>query len=586
MKYKKIKRFIAAVLALTCGFAVFLSSCADTKDENDNAVNNNVEDNTEKNGSDNNNQSGQNDTEVKEIPKPPELPGYYAASTVRDIAPGVVFDEHFRRGINMGNMLEAPEEGEWGVEFKPEFFVMIKERGFDFVRIPIAWHNYLSSSGGKTTIKKYFLSRIKEIVDDALKNDLGVIINIHHFNDMDENPEENQEKLYDIWRIISEQYQNYPATVVFEVFNEPHESLDTKTWNKYQNECVRVIRETNPERKIVVTAGNWGGPTEITDLLLPEDENLILSFHYYDPHNFTHQGAEWNDDMDQYLGTEWLGTDFETRNIDNTFKAVKAWSDAAGLPILLGEFGAYNKADMASRVRWTQFVRESAEYYGFAWSYWEFCSGFGIYDQESEEFFEELANALTGTPTDGNTYATGVGIPKITAERGLGYIGPFTAERSVNILCETWTGMSLYDTEDGTVIIELGGEIPEEWAQAFIILDGLTDTGDGFSHETCELTIRNIDLSISDFCVNLDNNGSLESELLWLSESALQGNSEKVIQNEDGTTTLIFNLESVYSRFKGNGENGFRLKIFIESVPGRGNFDKTGKVEFIKAELK
>jgi len=597
MKYKKIIIFIIAVLFFLCLYSctdkqnielAITSENEETTDMNDSSVpENNIADTDT-----NKNESAVEPTEpaepeIIEVFQAPDIPADFAAANITDIAQGITFDTCFRRGVNMGNMLESPDEGAWGVYFEPEYFALIKQRGFDFVRLPVGWGNHLMLKGDTITIEKKFLERVKYIVDEAVKNDLGIIINIHHYNDMDDYPEKYAERLYKIWRIISTSFQNYPANVVFEIFNEPHNALDTKTWNQYQNECIKIIRETNPSRKIVVTAGDWGGISGIMDLMIPEDENLILSFHCYDPFNFTHQGAEWSDNMDQYLGTEWTGTEFEKKALDNSFRFVKAWSEATGLPVLLGEFGAYSKADMESRINWTAYMREIAEYYGFAWSYWEFCAGFGIYDPNAEEFFEELADALTGTPLNENNYATGIGMPKITAERGLGYFGPFKTERNINIICDSWTGMSLYDTENGTQIIDLGENSVVDWAQAFIILDNLTDTGDGFSHDKCELTIRNINNSITDFCFNLDNNGDFETSIGWYDEKSLKSNTKNIIQNDDGTVTFIFELNKVYRQFKDKCENGIRLKMFIESVPDRvKNYDRQGSVEFIKVELK
>jgi hypothetical protein len=376
---------------------------------------------------------------------------------------------------------------------------------------------------------------------------------------------------------------------VFEIFNEPHDLLNTPAWNKYQNECIRIIRETNPTRKIVVSAGDWGGIGGIMDLILPEDENLILSYHYYDPFNFTHQGADWSmgpGGMDHALGTEWHGTEFEKRSVDNAFKGVKAWSEETGVPVFMGEFGAFSRADIDSRVRWTEFVRETAEYYGFAWSYWEFCSGFGIYDQETGQVFEGLANALTGTPIDNASYAAGTGTPKVAAERTDGYFGPFRTDRDINIICYTWTGISLYDTEHNTQIAEISAENTVDWGRVYIVLDGFTNTGEEFSHDTAELTIRNIDGSITDFCINLEHDG-FETTLLWMNERELTGSSREIIQNDDGTTTFILNLRRVYREFRSRGEDGYRIKIFIESVPDRsGNYDREGRVEFVKVELK
>ena len=602
MKHKKIIKHLTILLILAFGITLILpalSSCTATEQDDAETIGENNSSESENENKDESKEEAETTTPEPttsepiqiEILTPPEIADDSVTANIKDITSGVVFEPNFRRGINMGNMLEAPDEGAWGVTFDPKFFSDIKARGFDFVRLPVGWGNHLVLKGDSIYIDKHFMDRVKYIVDEALKNDLGIIINIHHYSDMDENPDKYYERLYQIWRILSESYQNYPANVAFEIFNEPHGELNTQKWIQYQNECIKIIRETNQTRKIVVSAGDYGGIGGINELIIPEDENLILSFHYYDPFNFTHQGADWADNMEQHLGTEWTGSDFEKKNIENSFKTVKAWSEASGLPVLLGEFGAYSKADMESRVRWTEYMRETAEYYGFAWSYWEYCSGFGIYDQETEEFFEGLVNALTGTPINESVYATGTGSPKITMIREGGYFGPFTVERNINLVCDTWTGMSLSDTDDGTQIIELNENSTMDWAQAFIILDGLTDTGDAFSHDILELTIRNIDGSITDFCFNLDNGDSVETNLVWLSEKQLKGDTavqhHEIKQNDDGTVTFVFDLQRAYKALSGKCENMIRLKMFIESVPDRNkNYDRNGSVEFISAELK
>jgi endoglucanase len=64
----------------------------------------------------------------------------------------------------------------------------------------------------------------------------------------------------------------------------------------------------------------------------------------------------------------------------------------------MSEFGAYDKADMDSRVRWTAFMREQAEERGFSWSYWEFGAGFGVYDRSAQKWNQELLEALVPPP--------------------------------------------------------------------------------------------------------------------------------------------------------------------------------------------
>ena len=75
------------------------------------------------------------------------------------------------------------------------------------------------------------------------------------------------------------------------------------------------------------------------------------------------------------------------------------WGKAHDRPMFLGEFGAYQAGDMASRARWTRCVAREAEKAGLSWAYWEFCSGFGAYDPKAgawRERVEVRAYRMTG----------------------------------------------------------------------------------------------------------------------------------------------------------------------------------------------
>ena len=76
--------------------------------------------------------------------------------------------------------------------------------------------------------------------------------------------------------------------------------------------------------------------------------------------------------------------------------AAKVWSDATRYPIFLGEFGAYNKADMSSRVAFTRLMRDQSEARGIPWSYWELAAGFGVYDPVAHAWRAPLKDALLG----------------------------------------------------------------------------------------------------------------------------------------------------------------------------------------------
>jgi len=291
----------------------------------------------------------------------------------------------FNRCINLGNMLEAPVEGEWGLRVQEFYMETISDAGFDAVRIPIRWSAHADESA-PYEIDDEFFDRIHQIVEWALDADLQVILNVHHYEEMMTHPEEHFERLDALWMQIATSFADYPETVYFELLNEPNNALDNSLWNELYPQLITTIRETNPERQIIVGGDNWNSADSLDGLELPDDtENLIATFHFYLPFQFTHQGAEWAEGSSAWLGIE-FGSEDDFELVETTFDDVAAWSEEHDIPVLLGEFGAYSRADMESRLLYTETVREAAESRDFAWCYWEFASGFGIYDVGSRTF--------------------------------------------------------------------------------------------------------------------------------------------------------------------------------------------------------
>jgi len=305
------------------------------------------------------------------------------------------------RGVNMGNMLEAPSEGEWGPVLKEEYFQVIASKGFTSVRIPIRW-----SAAGRSDpqppykIREDFFKRVDKAINAALATGLAVVINFHHYEEIFINPEAEWERFKAIWRQISKRYKDYPDSLMFEILNEPHGQLTSDKWNKLFNETLSIIRKKNPDRTVIIGTAEWGGAGSLNKLQLPEnDNNLILTAHLYSPFTFTHQGAGWVKGSDAWLGTEWHGTYYDKKAIANELEVVSRYSKTHHIPVYIGEFGAFQKADMASRVRWTSYCARLFEKLGFSWSYWEFCALFGIYDPETQTWREDLLNALISDDT-------------------------------------------------------------------------------------------------------------------------------------------------------------------------------------------
>lgn len=332
-------------------------------------------------------------------------------------------NQRLGRGVNLGNALEAPKEGDWGVVLKDEFFDAVKRAGFDSVRLPVRWSAH-AMTNAPYTIDPEFMKRVDWAVNSALSRNLPVILNIHHYAELYTEPQAQKARFMALWRQLAEHYRNYPDTLVLEIFNEPDDALTPELWNEWLKEAHAIIRQANPTKTIVVGGPNDSWPTYLQFLQLPEnDPNLIVSVHYYFPHEFTHQGAEWfthdkivqmlkdmelvhmaipewatngwTGDSTRWLGTTWTGTDPEKTAVTEAFDIAAAWGKAHHRPINLGEFGSYSKADMESRARWTKCVADTAVERGMSFDYWEFCAAeFGLYDQATHSFRQPLLDAV------------------------------------------------------------------------------------------------------------------------------------------------------------------------------------------------
>lgn len=305
-------------------------------------------------------------------------------------------NQRLGRGINMGNTFEAPSETAWSNPWKPEYFDIMADLGFKHVRIPIRWEpSDRSMANAPYTIYPVFLQRIKEVVDKALDNGMMAIINMHHHEAFFADPAGQMPRFLAQWQQIAEFFKDYPDDLLFEVFNEPHGNISPAMWNTMFADALDVIRVTNPNRVVLMGTADFGGLSGVPHIVLPDDENIILSVHYYSPFEFTHQGAEWvGPHADEWLGTKWNDTRAERESVISEFAGTIAFSKNQKVPIHVGEFGAYSKADMASRARWTTFMARWFEEQGFSWAYWEFSAGYGIYNPQNQTFFTPLVDAL------------------------------------------------------------------------------------------------------------------------------------------------------------------------------------------------
>jgi aryl-phospho-beta-D-glucosidase BglC (GH1 family) len=301
----------------------------------------------------------------------------------------------FGRGVNLGNALDAPREGEWGVTLEEGYFDLIRKAGFDSVRIPVRWSAHADAAAPFRIDPKFF-ERVDWAIQQSLARGLQPLVNMHHYGEMMTDPDAHRERFLALWRQIAEHYRDLPPSVAFELLNEPTGKLTAQKWNEILAEALRVVRRTHPDRQIVIGPVGWNAIGELGGLVLPEDDrHLIVTVHYYSPFQFTHQGADWaGSEAAKWLGTKWTGTKAEQQGVIRDLDTAITWAVKHHRPLYLGEFGAYSRADMESRARWTRFVADEALKRKAGFAYWEFCSGFGVYDAQRKQWNEPLKNAL------------------------------------------------------------------------------------------------------------------------------------------------------------------------------------------------
>jgi endoglucanase len=294
-----------------------------------------------------------------------------------------------RRGVNIlgyDPLWSDPAKA----RFTPRHFKLIREAGFDSVRINLQAFEHMDA---QNRLHPRWFKTLDTMVEAALAQKLTVILDEHDFNPCGEDLPACKPRLTAFWTQVAEHYKSAPDQVVFELLNEPNRALNDETWNSLHGELLALVRKTNPTRNVIIGPAFWNSIGHLDALVLPKaDRHLIATVHYYTPMEFTHQGAAWSPNTPK-LGVTW-GKPADRDRMKADFDIAQAWSKAHGRPLLLGEFGAYDKGDMASRVVYTDAAAREAEARGWAWSYWQFDSDFIVYDIKADRWVEPIRNAL------------------------------------------------------------------------------------------------------------------------------------------------------------------------------------------------
>jgi aryl-phospho-beta-D-glucosidase BglC (GH1 family) len=262
--------------------------------------------------------------------------------------------------------------------------------------------------------KNDFLARLDHAVDTMLANGLAVIIDVHPSDDYKQKMRADDSavtRFEMLWTRLAAHYADRdPKMVFFEILNEP-EIYDAYRWAGIQTRVAGAIRQAAPHHTIIAEGAMWA---DIWDLLAMEplaDGNVIYNFHFYEPHEFTHQGATWStpwysyehgipypatessmpellkevpDAVDRYNMQKYWLDGWNAHRVQVMMDDAAAWGHEHHVPLTCNEFGVFrDHSDPVSRANWIHDVRTALEADGIGWAMWDYRGNFGAVTKEN-----------------------------------------------------------------------------------------------------------------------------------------------------------------------------------------------------------
>lgn len=375
----------------------------------------------------------------EEVPEP-EIP---AQIVIPDFSPKALefesnealdFIKDMKIGWNYGNAFDAYdcnwlsndvdyESGWTNAKATPELFDTLKAAGFNTIRIPVSWHNHVSSAPDYI-INEAWLDRVNEVVDYCIDRDLYVIIDIHHDN--------NTQYLYPtsqyldqsvtyvtaIWEQLSQRFMDYDNHLIFAGMNEPRMVGHNNEWWLNDSEdckdavsCVNVLNQAfvdtvrasggNNTSRYLICPGYDASPDGALNsgFVFPTDpagdqNRIILSIHAYTPYNFA---------LEMPGVTEWsYKKSSDVNNMTGFMNKIYNAYVSKGIPVIIDEFGALRKGDnLQSRVEFAAYYVAAARCRGITCIWWDNSAIegdgelFGIINRNTCEWlYPEIAEAM------------------------------------------------------------------------------------------------------------------------------------------------------------------------------------------------
>ena len=321
-----------------------------------------------------------------------------------------------KRGTNIAHWLSQSNRrgNERASFFTEKDIVFIKSAGFDHIRLPVDEQQLWDSTG-----KRY--DDAFQLLDSSLtwanRAGLRVVLDLHilrshHFNEAEKplwTQPAAQDKFIQLWKDLAAAVKKWPnGMLAYEFMNEPVAD-DAEQWNVLLARVADSIRSWERERVLVIGSNRWQSVNTFDQLRIPpNDKNILLSFHFYEPFHLTHYKASWTRLKDfngqvQYPGQIVVnGTaadEKRTYNRDTLEKMMAKpihLADSLKLPLYCGEFGVIDGSPRESKVAWYKDLIAIFEKHNIAYANWNYKSGsFGIVDATIKPD-SEMVNILTG----------------------------------------------------------------------------------------------------------------------------------------------------------------------------------------------
>lgn len=398
----------------------------------------------------------------------------------------------FNRGVNLTGWFQTSSAQQIQfTKYTKKDFQNIKSLGCDVIRLPINLF-YMTNGSPDYTIDPLMYEFLDQAVNWAEELQIYLILDNHTNDDLASKNANLETVLKKVWVQMAEHYKNRSNYILYEILNEPNGTLTTVAWGKIQQAAITAIRTVDTKHTLVVGGAGFNSYTELAVLPVYTDNNLIYTFHFYDPFVFTHQGASWPSpsmtsltnvpfpynastmpSTPSNLAGTWVASALTNYKNDGTLAKVKSLIDIAAtfknsrnVKVYCGEFGVYiPNSPNADRNYWYQEVRKYLEAKQIPWTTWDYQGGFGLFTKGSAELFDynlniPLVTALGLTAPTQQTYtlrADSVGFPIYTdyiAEKMLesgnpsgGTISFYSTDKPNNgKYCLAWSGSGQYGT--------------------------------------------------------------------------------------------------------------------------------------------